>query len=356
MFLKRRKVFFNIAIVVFLSFHFVNGYAQKTIDFKEVEFDVESIIDISSPEDVVEIRSDVVNYLWGTDGFSSHKKPKVDKGIIDRDFDALKNLKRIDRLEIEMEFGLNSIVYHFIPEKENGLAAIYHQGHGGKFSKGNKTINAFLEKGYHVFGMSMPLIGMNNAPNVDFEHFGIMNIHSHKQMIFLKPEKGSPIKFFMEPIAVAVNYAQKFNFEKLIMVGLSGGGWTTTLYAAIDPRIDISFPVAGSLPKYVVSLDLSNQSIGDYEQFYPGLYEKANFLELYILGSYGVGRSQLQILNEFDSCCFSGRGYTTYKDIVVDRVKSLGDGNYNFYLDSSHKGHQISSEALEVIFNELNNN
>ena len=29
------------------------------------------------------------------------------------------------------------------------------------------------------------------------------------------------------------------------MIGLSGGGWTTAVEAAIDPRIKLSIPVAG---------------------------------------------------------------------------------------------------------------
>ena len=32
------------------------------------------------------------------------------------------------------------------------------------------------------------------------------------------------------------------------MIGISGGGWTTTVYPAIDTRISESFSVAGSLP------------------------------------------------------------------------------------------------------------
>ena len=32
------------------------------------------------------------------------------------------------------------------------------------------------------------------------------------------------------------------------MLGLSGGGWSTTLASAVDPRIQLSFPTAGSIP------------------------------------------------------------------------------------------------------------
>lgn len=31
-------------------------------------------------------------------------------------------------------------------------------------------------------------------------------------------------------------------------MGKSGGGWTTTVSAALDPRIRVSFPIAGSIP------------------------------------------------------------------------------------------------------------
>ena len=32
------------------------------------------------------------------------------------------------------------------------------------------------------------------------------------------------------------------------MVGISGGGWTTGVYSALDPRIEKSFVVAGTAP------------------------------------------------------------------------------------------------------------
>jgi dienelactone hydrolase len=58
----------------------------------------------------------------------------------------------------------------------------------------------------------------------------------------------SSMKFFVEPVILAINYAKTLGYKRIVMVGLSGGGWTTTVAAAIDPRIDLSIPVAGSLP------------------------------------------------------------------------------------------------------------
>jgi len=331
--------------------------SQINVDLSQLKFDIASIIDIHSPEDVTEKRNEVIEWLWGSNGFPFEKQPdNITEGIIDTDFVSLKNLKSINKLSVNMEFGLNSIIYHFIPERANGSAAIYHQGHRGKFALGFRTINAFLEKGYDVFAFSMPLLGMNNRPVVNFKRFGKMIIHSHNQMQYLTTTDGHPIKYFMEPVAAAVNYAQKFNFQKLIMIGISGGGWTTTLYSAIDPRITKSYPTAGSLPNYLRARDITNTgSLGDYEQGVPDIYRIANYLELYIMGSYGSGRRQLQILNEFDACCFRGTGFKSYLDIVKNRVESLGAGSYDIFLDSTHRLHQISPKALEIIFEDLEN-
>src|SRR5882724_11589473 len=60
------------------------------------------------------------------------------------------------------------------------------------------------------------------------------------------------VRFFVEPIAAALNcLLADGGYRSVYMVGLSGGGWTTTLYAAIDPRVRRSYPVAGSLPQYL---------------------------------------------------------------------------------------------------------
>ena len=97
---------------------------------------------------------------------------------------------------------------------------------------------------------------------------------------------------------MSLNYVDTtFNFDSYYMVGISGGGWTTTLYSAIDPRITQSYSIAGSLPLYLRS---SPEDIGDYEQIVPSLYRIANYLDLYILDSYGENRKHVQIFNKYD--------------------------------------------------------
>ena len=60
------------------------------------------------------------------------------------------------------------------------------------------------------------------------------------------------MKLFLDPIQINLNFLNKeYNFERYSMLGLSGGGWTTVVYSAIDDIISDSFSVAGSMPFYL---------------------------------------------------------------------------------------------------------
>src|SRR4029078_5123355 len=89
-------------------------------------------------------------------------------------------------------------------------------------------------------------------------------------------------------------------YQTLHMLGLSGGGWTTTDYAAIGPGIRCSFPVAGTIPLAL----RSGGSVGDREQYEPSFYRIAGYPDLYILGASGRGRKQVHVLVRRDACCF----------------------------------------------------
>jgi len=246
-----------------------------------------------------------------------------------------------------MEYDVNSISYLFIPESSNDKLIIYHQGHGGDFYKGKATIQHFLEQNYSVLAFSMPLLGMNEQPVVDLPNIGKFKLDKHTHFRFLDTNDFSPIKFFMEPIAVSLNYLdENYNFSSYHMVGLSGGGWTVTVYSAIDDRISQTYSVAGSVPIYLRTIPLN---FGDYEQWHPELYRIANYLDLYIMNSYGENRKFIQIFNKYDSCCFSGEFYKTYETEVKDTLSKLDSGHFDIFLDDTHKTHKISDYALEII-------
>jgi len=332
--------------------------AAAKLNFSET--DPNQLISVRGDADAVSRRKALIDFIWGPEGFPSNLPDKIENAVVDQRYSGLSNLKQIDRLIIQLEWGLTSTAYHFIPNRGNNKLLIYHQGHNGDFVGGIATIRFFVEKGYSVIALSMPMEPPNNRPVVDLKSIGKIELTFHEQLKLLEMKSGHPVQLLLTPVAVSLNYAQKVGYHSFYMTGYSGGGWTTTMCAAIDPRINGSYPVAGSLPLHLRSdakvFNTAQRSAdwGDYEQTIPELYKIANYLELYLLGSHGDHRRQLQVLNKYDPCCFAGDAYRTYEGVVKDRVQMLGPGNFAVFLDTSHKMHEISDKALSAIFDDIN--
>jgi hypothetical protein len=349
----------SIIVESLMESHLLNIFPIRYI----YEYETISIIDdsksnkikIQNEQDALKKREDLIHYIWRNTDFPSSKMPSnVQKNITDKNFDNIKNLKEINKITFSMEFGINSTAYHFIPVEQKNKLIIYHQGHDGDFVKGKNTIEYFLDKGFSVMAFSMPLTGNNNQPEVYVENFGKLKLINHYSLQFLENPGFSSIKFFVEPIIVSINYFEKnYNYESISMIGLSGGGWTTVISSAIDNRIHDSYPVAGSWPIYL-RIESDSGSRGDYEQSTPGLYNTVNYPELYVLGSFGDDRKQLQIFNKNDPCCFSGQSYLTYEKEVSEVIEILGKGKFGVFLDDTNK-HHISNKSLQIILKNIEN-
>ena len=349
----------------------VDCYTQ--IDPHYWTVDVPSQIHITTDADAKRIRNDIIRYLWPEAGWPAHL-PTVVTRLSKDDSDerdaanipdwistiGSDNLDEVDRIDIRMDYELHSYVYHLHPHPKRKInrLLIFHMGHSDDIltAGGRETIRYFLAEGFSILTFWMPLFGENtrtaqNVPDHGTHTFSSGTAGHDAMSSVLENSKGSFIRFFIEPVIVALNYVEtQFDYGDINMAGISGGGWTTHLCAALDARIKLSFPVAGSLPLYLRSGPCPNGSKGDAEQEWPALYEHiASWLDIYILGSYGRGRGQVHILNQYDSCCFWGINYRTFQPIVTEAVNALGEGFYYLYLDSSHKEHKISHMAIEEV-------
>jgi len=310
------------------------------IDPVAAKVDVAALLRVRSEKDIARVRKELIAFIWKNDG---RLPPASD--VVRADAELPKPLANAqatcETLTIAMDREFKAIVYHFRPKDPNKHLAIFHQGHDHAWTGGGgaDTVKFLLAKGHSVLVFQMPLYGDNkrHAP---------AGIATHDAMAKLVARDLNPIKYFLEPIAVALNHVEKrYAPEDVIMIGLSGGGWTTTLYAAIDPRVRLSFPVAGTLPDYLRVGRPGDK--GDWEQFYPDLYKIANYLDLYVMGATGRGRQQRQVLNKYDSCCFWGIGFRTYEKHVAKVVAEVGAGSFDVYLDESHRSHLVSHDALK---------
>jgi len=333
-------------------------FGQKTIENNQFvnQINLDSLIKINSKSDIDQKRDFLTEFFWDVGSLQRVKDksqlPDVESDISDSNYKDFQNLSRIDRLTVEMDYGINSISYLFIPEESNGKLILYHQGHAGDFILGKNTIQFFLNRNFTVLASTMPLVGMNNQPVVEIDGLGKIKLTSHNQLRLLEANNFNPMKLFVDPIQINLNFLDReYNFKQYSMIGLSGGGWTTVVYSAIDERISNSFSVAGSVPFY---LRVDERDVGDYEQTNIELYQNVNYLELYVLGSYGDGRKHIQIFNKNDPCCFSGNGYETYEFVIKDKMLQLGKGSFQIFIDNTHNEHKISDTTREFILETIN--
>jgi hypothetical protein len=309
-----------------------------------------------TPASVKYKREEVVRFIWGEAGFPTKLKPAAIVKNAPNPVPGLKNAKSVETMTIRMDAAQENTTHHFIPREGNGKLVVLQHGHACTFDDASdprgagmaETIDGLLGGGYAVLAAYMPHMRPDDCRTL-----------SHGKVMKLPVSSGSAIKFFLEPVAASLNVL-KPKYKEIHMAGLSGGGWTTTLYAAVDPTIRYSFPVAGTIPLY---LRLGG-SVGDLEQFLEPLYKLAGYPDLYLLGATGPGRKQVQILNRRDTCCFGeaqhivARVGLPYEDALRiyerDVQKALGtSGSFRLVIDDSAPRHMISPEAVKVMLSEL---
>jgi hypothetical protein len=318
-------------------------------------------LSIHSRSEADRMRERLIHFVWGTKQLPDTQPVQVTRSVASP-ITGVENLGRVDALRIAMECDQQTVTYHFIPQKPNRRLVIVHQGHVcqlDRYGVGD-LIRDLLREGYSVLGAFMPKCRPDDCT-------GSCTAQHNAMFASLVPAAGSPMKFFLEPIALSLNYFERRHraddfprYREFHMAGLSGGGWTTTIYAAIDPRIKLSFPVAGTMPLYL----RSGGSVGDLEQTLPAFYGIAGYPDLYVLGSFGRGRAQVQILNRRDDCCFGEaqhRGPPSYDEAlrnyewqVQASLKRIRPGNFRVEIDEAAPSHLISSHASSnVILSEL---
>ena len=319
-------------------------------------------LSIHSRSELARTRERLIRFVWVAKHLPDSLPAHVTRGVLGP-LAGLENLKRVDALDIEMECGQQTVTYHFIPQNPNRQLVIVHQGHSCELDSAGvgDLVRDLVREGYSVLSAYMPKCRPGDCT-------GSCTAQHNEMFKSLQPSAGSPMKFFLEPIVVSLNYLESRHraddfprYQEFNMAGLSGGGWTTTVYAAIDPRIKFSFPVAGTLPLYL----RSNGSVGDAEQTLQEFYRIAGYPDLYVLGSFGRGRMQVQILNRKDDCCFGEaqhRGPPSYDEAVrayakrvQERLEQLRSGSFRLEIDEVAPRHLISTNASSnVILHELN--
>ena len=283
---------------------------------------------IGSP--IYSLRSTLIQNIWSGNGFPTSVANVVSNNVPTPYLNGPMptNLLRSDSYTLVLKDNSGNpiwtnLVYSFVPTNAGTRLVIYHAGHDGYipiyytqpdyenvpgYNSGD-LVRKLVENGYTVASIAMPFLQQGHSgylptPNGTINH----------------------LRFFVEPTIRIIN--QFTNATKVFMTGISGGGWTTTLVAALDTRITVSAPTAGSLPFYIVPQPR------DWEQFLPGLPVTCDYTNLYVMAADRPGRVQTQFLNSNDGCCFSGVDALANIDYTVNtiaRASSYG-GTWSRYI------------------------
>lgn len=302
-----------------------------------------------TPAEWLAQRNEVVKTIWSDGALPNRSRP-----------DAIlpTNVTNATQLEWSMQgpfFALNATVIHHRRSVANRTKDIMIMHDGHLYTDWDYTINCFREVAqcYNAttkqcdpscvwfdfgnlstwvhnelqldyFRLFMPLMTLNALPRgvPGIEHDAWGNHTGHEWFRQWQAKGDRPMRYFVEPVVLTINYALALGYERVYMMGLSGGGWTTTVLPAIDPRIILSFPAAGSLP-YIFgahapcdyeqcrepcspSTCIAGTCTADGTRCATWYLTQANFTELYLLAALEPGRYSLQILHENDPVCFHG--------------------------------------------------
>jgi hypothetical protein len=335
-------------------------------------------IDIETPAQIDSIQDLIRDYIWPDGKDDSATVASIDRNITpESEFPdeyaeeysqarytaEFMHLKSMDKVVLQLKPGFNNVTYLLHPKIRNNfnIPVIYHGGHEGIFwedvylsNSGRpnsiSVIDFFLEKGFDVIAIEMPLCGANENPIEVQEDSNSYQLSQHADIFQLE----KPFYYFFEPVRKTLNFMERrYGYKKFVMVGLSGGGWTTTIYSAIDARIAQSYEVAGSIP---MPLRRNSSDLGDEEQYYKDFYDRFNYSTLYTLAAHGNEKLHYQILNVDDNCCFNLDGNNYWVPFVQQKLAALGDpGDYRFYYDPFSTMHKISSVATDTIYSHIKN-
>ena len=245
---------------------------------------------------------------------------------------------------VQYPAGLPSRITWFFPRAPvHGRYSLYHEGHGGAaVDIGADTIDWLLDRGWHVVAIDMPLLGVNR---VDARP----GLQAHGELEALDDGVTSPLRFFVSPVLSVVEWiaqGHRGGDPDLLLIGRSGGGWTSYLYGALDPRIDVVVSIAGGRPlSERLDAPWGAAELGDYEQTLPHLYDAVGHEHLMLAAG---GRGAFYVYNEWDSCCFRVSPDSPFVAYLSGAAAAVGKP-ISVFVDSEHPWHSLGPRGYTAL-------
>lgn len=322
-----------------------------------------SLIQVQDATDVDAIGDSLRTQVFGSADLDASILPEFQYDYWDAVWGAKPNMGSIRSMNVPLLGGPVSRLWQFTPTTwmnptSGKCGFIVHAGHSQRAIKTPYVdmISRLIAIGCEVTTIDMPLSGLNDIyPTVIDLPWGSFDVtryaRPHNNLQVTTHPTHNALRYFLEPVLAAVNDFESRGITNIGMFGLSGGGWTTDVYAALDPRIDLSYSLAGSMPVYMRSWvpPMSTGSLGDWEQMQvPHL--GVDYLDLYILASVGRRHVNLYIVN--DDCCFGGYNANHFAPTVSSVVAGIG-GSYAVAFDTTVSTHTVSAWTVNWVVDDV---
>ncbi|MEO7362159.1 MAG: hypothetical protein ABI120_17650 [Gemmatimonadaceae bacterium] len=233
-----------------------------------------------------------------------------------------------------------SRVTRFIPATPvPGQYAIVHEGHGGGATDiGSDMIDFMLDRGWEVYAMDMLVSGANgvDATLEDLSHWALPR---HDDGVT------STLAMHLLPVKRVIDFvaASRPRATAIVMMGPSGGAWTSFMYGALDPRVTAVIAASGGRPMSQRLLaPWGPLELGDPEQSAPEVFSGIRYEDIMVAAG-ARGAQYLYTTN--DPCCFR----MPVGDPLIDYVERGGarsSRTIRLFVDGVSTIHGISAAGF----------
>jgi len=270
-------------------------------------------------------------------------------------------LSTTDRWTVVDATGQSKHLWLMNPATPSGPVVIFHCGHVGDDPKdvGTKSINMvedLLAANRRVLAISMPGILLSGAGTsyevtVGGTTYTVGEDHNSLESC----QDPALLRLFIDPVFIAINQAKAlFPSSAIHMCGISGGGWTATMCAAFDSRIERSYSVSGCLPDEWMRVCGGN---GDLEQWPGAPWRRGLHLDYHHLWALAVstaGRRQRVLYNDQDPEYSVGElGSYFFPNLQLTLDALPGTWNYTINTGTDRDTHSYSATIRTAILDDM---
>ena len=313
---------------------------------QEASVDVRSRMVAKSPSDLAALREKIIRHMWPS-GLP------LDRRAADlRETKLISSVRRAYEFTVKLDLGLSSRTTFLEAAKGDDCLMVFNDGHyvrGGRFNNGPgwRIVERLLKAGCDMLFVSMPLY-FDRQPVFARKSSGErIRLREHNAFFEIDNSDRWALRFFLEPTIVSLNEVlDRKDYRKVGMVGLSGGGWSTILLAALDTRITHSYPSLVVLPP--PTQPVTKHFNPHFEYIYPPLFKVVDHYSLMLMGVVSPARDAIHSYTRSD-IVFAGNKTAAFAPQVSAIAQELNGGNIRVFVDQTSGDHAITPKIADVI-------